>query len=295
MLGRLGSRPHQAFCYGFRPTRTKSTSCQEIGEKEAIDAEVAGTGSFYRCQGRRPSQGRAPPLLHDPGRILTAICAVALVQPAFLCRWTRQTAFGPILNASIGNLETEDWFPDEKGLFHERCNSGSRCQSSFTGNASVAFRSNSVLRCLISLLRGLQTFWSTSSTLTERSNSEDVSLSIPGRACEDVRVLTFKPGFVMDLPRDGCCAVNQGRGKPTGPEHPDESLLVNRSSTRSAAMDRELSGRAFIVIPIVMMEAFRQPGMGQGLSTLFGGSVYRELTGQAIIVIVIVVILQWVA
>ena len=36
-----------SFCYGFRPTRTKSTSCQEIGEKEAkihfpaIDAEVA--------------------------------------------------------------------------------------------------------------------------------------------------------------------------------------------------------------------------------------------------------------
>ena len=64
----------------------------------------------------------------------------------FLCRWTRQTTFGPILNTSIGYLETQDRVREERGLFHEQCNSGSRCQSSFTGKiASVSFRSNSVL------------------------------------------------------------------------------------------------------------------------------------------------------
>ena len=50
-------------------------------------------------------------------------------------------------------------------------------------------------------------------------------------------------------------------------------------------MYRELTGRAFIVILIGMMQAFRQTGMGQGLSTLFGGSVFKELTRQVIIVI----------
>ena len=100
------------------------------------------------------------PLLHDPGRIVTAICAVALIRgqsltllessrvedrvvagttAVFLCRWTRQTTFGPILNTSIGYLETQDPIREERGLFHEQCNSGSRCQS------SVSFRSNCVL------------------------------------------------------------------------------------------------------------------------------------------------------
>ena len=84
--------------------------------------------------------------------MLTAICAVALVRglsltllvssrvedrvvagtPAFLCRWTRQTTFGPFLNTSIGGLETEERVREERGLFHEQCNSGSRCHSSFT-------------------------------------------------------------------------------------------------------------------------------------------------------------------
>ena len=70
-------------------------------------------------------------------------------------------------------------------------------------------------------------------------------------------------------------AVRSIRGKPTGPENPDEYLLINRSSTRSAAVYRELTGRAFIVI-LIGMQACRQTGMGQGPSTLLGGSVYKR-------------------
>ena len=63
---------------------------------------------------------------------------LALSQQAHSCS-------GSLLNASIGNQETEDRVREERGPFHERYNSDSRCQSSFTGSASVAFRSNSVL------------------------------------------------------------------------------------------------------------------------------------------------------
>ena len=100
---------------------------------------------------------------------------------------------GPNLNASIGNQETDDQVREERALFHERYN----CNV-------VNHRSQEVLLLHfgatvfyeISCLRGLQTFFQLrsglrqlSSTLPEQSNSEDVSLSMPGRACQDVGVV----------------------------------------------------------------------------------------------------------
>ena len=63
--------------------------------------------------------------------------------PPFLRRWTRQNTFktsavsGPIPSAAIGK--------QERALFLDPYNRDKRCQLSFTGSASVAFRSNSVL------------------------------------------------------------------------------------------------------------------------------------------------------
>ena len=57
------------------------------------------------------------------GIIFMALCRCTDYGPIlrkivfWLCRWIRQIAFGPILNASIGNLETEDRVREERGPF----------------------------------------------------------------------------------------------------------------------------------------------------------------------------------
>ena len=109
------------------------------------------------------------------------------------CRWTQQTTFGPILNASIGNLETEDRVREERGPFPVAV------QQRQALSIEVFFcisEQQCSMKIDLSRLRGLQTLFQLrlclrrfSSTLTQQSKSRDVFLSMPGRACEDVRVV----------------------------------------------------------------------------------------------------------
>ena len=124
-------------------------------------------------------------------RILVAICPVALITFGSSCFGKHPTIpmpldtadhiLGPLLIASIGSQEIEDRVSDSRG------------QSSFTGSASVACRSNSTLRRFISLVsvdfEHCASCGFAFCQLPEQSNSEDVSLSMPGHAWQDVSLV----------------------------------------------------------------------------------------------------------
>ena len=90
--------------------------------------------------------------------MLVAICPVALITGLFfggLCFGKHTIILLPLDMADhvqdLCSLRTHSqcsyWetVREERDMFHERYNSDNRCESSFTGRASVAFRSNSVL------------------------------------------------------------------------------------------------------------------------------------------------------
>ena len=131
-----------------------------------------------------------------------------LVEQKFDDKLFRCIGYGPVLRKILfwraqyhsyavghgihGNQETEDRFREGRDLFHEQYNSNvvnhrsqeglllhfeQQCSKNFL--APVDFKHCSISRSLRHL----------SSTLTERCNSEDVSLSVCGRACQDVGVV----------------------------------------------------------------------------------------------------------